>query len=63
MKPEERQRMILSYSDFVKVRDYLAYYQLNPVVLHRLVQLTKAIRSVCYSHLDQVQKLSLSKKY
>lgn len=31
--------LISSYADFLKVRDYLAYYQFNPNVFHSLIQL------------------------
>jgi hypothetical protein len=31
--------LILSYADFLKVREYLAYYQFNPVVFDKLVSM------------------------
>lgn len=35
--------LILSYSDFLKVREHLAYYQFNPVVFEKLAALTNNI--------------------
>jgi len=37
--PYPKDDIILSYSDFLKVRDYLNYYQFNPIVFDNLVRL------------------------
>lgn len=38
-KPFPKNDLILSYTDFLKVRDYLAYYQFSPIVLENLINL------------------------
>jgi hypothetical protein len=38
-KPYPKDDLILSYSDFLKVRDYLNYYQFNPIVFDNLLNL------------------------
>lgn len=38
-KPYPKDDLILSYSDFLKVRDYLSYYQFNPIVFANLINL------------------------
>lgn len=37
--PYPKDDLILSYSDFLKVRDYLSYYQFNPIVFTNLINL------------------------
>ncbi len=37
--PYHKDDLILSYSDFLKARDYLVYHQFNPVVFNNLVKL------------------------
>lgn len=37
--PYPKDDLILSYSDFLKVRDYLGYYQFNPIVFDNLINL------------------------
>ncbi|MCO5259521.1 MAG: hypothetical protein M9916_05200 [Crocinitomicaceae bacterium] len=39
-KPYPKDDLILSYSDFLKVRDYLGYYQFNPIVFENILNLT-----------------------
>ncbi|HRN73853.1 MAG TPA: hypothetical protein PLM81_12040, partial [Ginsengibacter sp.] len=50
--------LILSYSDFLKVRDYLPYYQFNPAVMYKLVQLTNNT----WSSATRISRLSLLQK-
>lgn len=38
-KPYPKDDLILSYSDFLTVRDYLCYYQFNPIVFSNLIHL------------------------
>jgi hypothetical protein len=37
--PYPKDDLILSYFDFLKVREYIAYYQFNPLVFHHLLNL------------------------
>ena len=38
--PYPKDDFIVSYSDFLKARDYLGYYKFNPVVFNHLVMIT-----------------------
>ncbi|HNX90198.1 MAG TPA: hypothetical protein PKH58_14070, partial [Paludibacteraceae bacterium] len=39
-KPQAPDDLILTYQDFMKVRDFLSYYPFNPVVFENLLRLT-----------------------
>jgi len=57
-KPYPKDDLILSYSDFLKVRDYLSYYQFNPVVFANLISLTNDI----WNTEKRISRLSLLQK-
>ena len=57
-KPYPKDDLILSYSDFLKVRDYLGYYQFNPIVFHNLISLVNDI----WNTEKRVNRLSLLQK-
>src|SRR5690554_4292073 len=56
--PYPEDDMILCYSDFLKVRDYLRYYQFNPIVFDNLVRLTNDI----WKTKQRINRLSLLRK-
>lgn len=57
-KPYPKDDLILSYSDFLKVRDYLGYFQFNPVVLDNLVNLAVGI----WNTKKRISRISLLQK-
>lgn len=56
--PYPKDDLILTYSDFLKVRDYLVLYQFNSTVFQNLVQLANAI----WNTKKRVSRLSLLQK-
>lgn len=57
-KPYPKDDFILSYSDFLKVRDYLSYFQFNNVVFDKLVNLANDI----WNTEKRISRLSLLQK-
>jgi hypothetical protein len=57
-KPYPKDDLILSYSDFLKVRDYLSYYQFNPVVFDNLINLANDL----WNTEKRINRLSLLQK-
>lgn len=57
--PFPKDDLILSYSDFLKVRDYLSYFQFNPILFDNLVKLAndKWDTKIRISRLSLLQKL------
>lgn len=56
--PYPKDDLILSYSDFLMVRDYLNYYQFNPVVFDNLINLANDI----WNTKKRISRLSLLQK-
>jgi hypothetical protein len=57
-KPYPKGDLILSYSDFLKVRDYLSYYQFNPDIFDNLINLANDI----WNTEKRISRLSLLQK-
>ena len=57
-KPHAKDDLILSYSDFLKVRDYIRFYQFNPIVFDNLVK----IANDNWSTNKRISRLSLLEK-
>lgn len=57
-KPYPKDDLILTYSDFLKVRDFLGYYQFNPVVFDRLINLAND----SWNTKKRISRLSLLQK-
>ena len=53
--PQAPDDLILTYHDFIKVRDFLSYYPFNPVVFENLLRLTIDL----WTSNKRVSKLSL----
>lgn len=56
--PYPKDDLILSYSDFLKVRDYLKYYQFNPIVFDNLI----ALANDNWNTKKRINRLSLLQK-
>lgn len=53
--PDAPDDLIVTYKDFIKVRDYLSYYPFNPVVFDRLLKLTMDL----WKSNQRINKLSM----
>lgn len=64
-KPYPKDDFILTYAHFLKHRDYLPYYQFNPVVFDNLANLTNTIwnKNLRISRLSLLKKIKLYYQY